>query len=316
MPDNLQKTYPRDVFMHLLNTIALYVSVFSALNLVFDYINIAFPDPLNLYYDPASSIRWSLSLFIIIFGVFIWTARFIEKDLGKHPEKNELRIRRWLIYLTVFLAALLLIGDLVALIYNFLGGDLTTPFILKIFAVLAVGGIVFWYYLSTLRRQPGEISRKSKIKIRVILVLALAIIVYGFFAVGSPFKQRLVRFDEQKVSNLQEIQYRIVSPDPMSYWMQKGKLPNSLDDLTDNISGFKASLDPQTQMGYTYQKTGNLSFNLCANFNLDSKSINTPALRYPVGPYGTKMDNWDHSAGNVCFERIIDPELYKPQTKM
>ncbi len=306
----MQKTYPRDVFMHLLSTIALYVSTFSVLNLIFDYINIAFPDPLNLYYDPASSIRWELSLFIIIFGVFVWTSWFIEKDVRKSPEKNELRLRRWLIYLTVFLAALLLIGDLVALIYNFLGGELTTPFILKVCAVFAVGGIVFWYYLYTLRKQPGEFAKIVKIKVWVILALALAIIVYGFFAVGSPFKQRLNRFDQQKVSDLQNIQWQIVN-----YWQQKNKLPNTLNDLTDSISGFKAPVDPQTQEAYTYQKTGNLSFNLCANFNVDSKNINTPALRYPEGPYGTKMDTWDHGVGNICFERIIDPELYKSQAK-
>src|SRR3989344_3781885 len=88
MNEQIQNTYPRDVFMHLLNTISLYVSVFSFLNLVFDYINAAFPDKLNLYYNPADSVRWTLSLFIIIFGVFLWTSRFMERDLVKVPENK------------------------------------------------------------------------------------------------------------------------------------------------------------------------------------------------------------------------------------
>ena len=96
--ENIQKSYPRDVFMHLLNTIALYVSTFSVLSLVFDYINAAFPDPLNPYYDAGMAIRFPLAVFIIIFGVFIWTARFIEKDLVKNLPEHDIHIaHHWLI---------------------------------------------------------------------------------------------------------------------------------------------------------------------------------------------------------------------------
>ena len=303
--DQIQKTYPRDVFMHLLNTITLYISAFSFLNLVFDYINSAFPDKLNLYYDSGSSIRWTLSLFIIIFSVFVWTSRFIEKDLVGNPDKNELKIRKWLIYLTVFLAALLLIGDMVALIYNFMGGDLTAPFILKVFSVLAVGGVVFWYYLYDLKKNPGEFSPKAKVIIWSSLIVALAVIVYGFYLAGSPFKQRLVRFDSQRISDLQTIQSQTVY-----YWQQKSKLPQSLGDLTDSISGFTAPTDPDTGKSYEYKTTGNLSFELCADFALSSdESGVAQRYAYPTG-IGVK-DNWNHSAGRVCLSRSIDPELYR-----
>ena len=308
MEQQLQKTYPRDVFMHLLNTTALYVSVFSVLNLCFDYINVAFPDALNPYYDPSGSVRWALSLFIIIFGVFVWTTRFIEKDLVKNPEKNNLRIRRWLVYLTIFLAAALLIGDLVALIYNFLGGELTLPFILKLFAVLVTGGAVFWFYLYELKKKPGEFSLAARVIIWIAIFLAAAITVYGFFIAGSPFRARLVRFDEQKTNDLQNIQGQIVN-----YWQQKNKLPQALGDLTDSISGFRAPFDPQTEESYAYRVTGGLSFNLCANFNLESDNRRTSAA-LPVAPYPYKgvLDSWSHGAGSVCFARTIDPELYKP----
>lgn len=293
--------------MHLLNTIALYVSAFSFLNLVFVYINAAFPDKLNPYYSPGDEIRWTLSLFIIIFGVFVWTSRFIEKDLMQSPEKTDLRIRRWLIYLTVFLAALLLIGDLVALIYNFLGGDLTAPFILKVASVLAVAAVVFWYYLYVLKKRPGEFSEKSRIVIWASLAVAITAIVYGFYLAGSPFKQRLIKFDSQRVSDLQTIQSRVVY-----YWQQKNKLPPSLDALTDNISGFTTPKDPDTNQPYEYKATGALSFELCANFSLPSGGKeNVPRIMIYPPP-----DNWDHGAGRFCFSRAIDPELYRqPGTK-
>lgn len=305
MNNQLQKTYPRDFFIYLLNTATLYVSVFSALTLIFHYINIAFPDPLNPYYDPFGSIRWALSLFIIAFGVFVWTTRFIEKDLVKNPEKNNLRIRYWIIYLTVFLATVLLIGDLTALIYNFLSGELTTPFVLKVLAVFVVGAVVFWYYLYNLKKQPSEFSPRAKAIIWATLAVAIIVIVYGFVAAGSPFRVRLVRLDNQRISDLQNIQNQIVY-----YWQQKERLPQTLDDLTDSISGFKVPVDPETGASYEYRTTGNLSFELCANFALVSKEaqIVEPG---PINFFGQR-DNWNHTAGRVCFERTIDPELYKP----
>src|SRR3989338_8155567 len=290
MENQIQKTYPRDVFMHFLNTITLYISAFSFLNLVFQYINIAFPDKLNAYYSPGDSIRWTLSLFIIIFGVFAWTSRFIEKDLVGNPDKNGLKIRRWLIYLTIFLAALLLIGDLVALIYNFLSGDLTIPFIIKVLSVFAVGGVIFWYYLYDLKKNPGEFSPRAKIIIWSSIIIALAVIVYGFYLAGSPFKQRLVRFDNQRVSDLQTLQSQIVY-----YWQQKDKLPQSLDALKDSISGFVPPKDSDTNQPYEYNVTGNLSFELCANFSLTSGSEYSSASPkvMPLGGFG---ENWEHAS--------------------
>lgn len=303
--NQIQKTYPRDVFMYLLNTVALYISASSVLGLIFDYINAAFPDKINPYYSPGDSIRWTLSLFVIIFAVFIWTSRFIERDLVGVPEKNNLKIRKWLIYLTVFLAALLLIGDLVALIYNFLGGDLTVPFIWKIISVFAVGGVVFWYYLYGLKKNPGEFSQGARIIIWVSIIFSLAVIVYGFSLAGSPFKQRLIKFDSQRVSDLQTIQSQLVY-----YWQQKNKLPESLDKLKDNISGFVPPADPDTNKPYEYKTKDNLSFELCADFALPSGaefSRTSPRAFAPAG-FG---ENWNHKNGRVCFDRTIDPELYK-----
>lgn len=301
MDTQLQKTYPRDVFMHLLNTITLYVSVYGILNLVFNYINAAFPDTLNPYYNPGDSIRWTLSLFIIVFGVFAWTSWFMERDLVKNPDKADFRIRRWLIYLTIFLAALLLIGDLVALVYNFLGGDLTVPFILKVAAVLVVGAAVFWYYLYDLKKAPGAFSPNAKAAVWGSMIAALAVIVYGFYLAGPPFTQRLVRFDSQRVMDLQTIQSQA-----LYYWQQKNKLPVALDDLRDPISGFVPPKDPDTDAPYEYRTTGDLSFELCAAFALASKN-NVSAPRAAPDVFG---GNWDHGAGRTCFERTIDAQLY------
>lgn len=291
--------------MYLLNIGGLYAASASILVLLFQYVNISFPDILNPYYDVGDSIRWALAALIIIFPVFLWISRFLKKDLLVNPQKGELKIRRWLLYFTLFAAAILIIGDLVTLIYNFLQGELTARFILKILSVLLVATSVFSYYFYDLRRSPEEFSTRARIFVWAVIVTVIVIVVYGFFAAGSPFKQRLVRFDRQKINDLQILQSQIVN-----YWQQKEKLPNSLDDLRDSISGFAPPQDPQVRTFYEYQKKDNLSFDLCANFNLDSEK-NALLRPEPIGPYGQKTDSWDHGVGTVCFSRTIDPELYR-----
>lgn len=298
------------MFMYLFATIALYFSTWSVINLLLQYINVAFPDSLNPYYQPGDSIRWSMAFLIIIFPAYLWVARFLHRDLLASPEKSEVRIRRWLLYLTLFLAALLIIGDLVALIYNFLGGEITMRFVLKVLSVLVVAVAVFWYYIYDLRAKATKLTAPALLFVRGVMVVVGVIIIVGFFVAGSPFRQRLVRFDEQKVSDLQNIQWQAVN-----YWQAKEKLPQTLDDLKDTISGYSAPLDPQSGAAYEYRPTGKLAFDLCAEFNLTSQNSqgkNLYARPYPVID-GSVGENWEHGAGRVCFSRTIDPELYKPQ---
>lgn len=82
--------------------------------------------------------------------------RDIGKDLTRNPVKRFSPIRRWLTYLTLFVASCVLIGDVTTLIYNALGGELTSRLILKVVPVGAIAGTVFGYYLSDLRREERE----------------------------------------------------------------------------------------------------------------------------------------------------------------
>jgi hypothetical protein len=73
-----------------------------------------------------------------------------------NPVKRLSTIRRWLTYLTLFIAAGVLIGDLITLVYNLLGGELTVRFVLKVITVAAIAGTAFGYYLWDLRREERE----------------------------------------------------------------------------------------------------------------------------------------------------------------
>lgn len=306
---------PRDVFVHLLMIATLYAAVGAFITLLFQYVNVLFPDALTTYYPSVrDSIRRSEAILFVVFPCYLFLSWLIERDFTKAPEMREFKVRKWLIYFTLFISAVAIITDLIVLIYNFLGGDLTAPFILKICAVLAVAGVVFSYYLWDLRRSSETRSSLPRIAAYGSALVILTALVGGFFVVGSPATERSRRFDEQRIQHLQSIQSEIVN-----YWMRKQKLPDSLDALRDDILGFVAPADPETQIPYEYRTTGKLSFELCAIFSTDGTakgnqtfpSLPLPAYREPY--YPITGDNWQHGAEHACFSRTIDPELHKPE---
>jgi hypothetical protein len=221
-----------------------------------------------------------------------------------HPEKSELSIRRWLLYLTLFLAALLIIGDLIAMVYNFMGGDLTARFVLKVSAILVVAGAIFGYYRYELRRAPTEFSSEARWLVRISAAAVAGAVVVGFVLAGSPARQRLVRTDLRRISDLSMLQVEIVN-----YYRAKNALPQSLDQLTNSISGFHPPNDPQSQRPYEYRVTGALSFQLCADFGWPSKEENAKGDS-PYATTGVGDWNWSHGTGRECFTRTIDPALY------
>lgn len=304
-PKELVPSAPKDVFLHLLSIISLYISAGSLIALLFQYINALFPDALSpyTYYSIAGPVRWSMASLIIVFPFFISVSWFLHKDLRKNPEKRELKIRKWLINFTLFIAAMILITDLVTLVYNFLGGDLTARFLLKVAVFFVVIGSVFAYYFSDLRKQFKD--KELKIWFFLTVSVVLASIIAGFFTAGSPLTARLYKFDEQRVNDLQMIQNEVVN-----YWINKNVLPKSLIDLKNDITGFVPPTDPETGQIYGYTAIDKMTFKLCADFNLVSAGnslIETPmpARAYPY------QQNWDHGQGKVCFSRTIDPAFYK-----
>lgn len=155
------KTGPKDFFLHLLAMVTLYGGAVSFTVLIFQYVNVLLPDVLegDGYYrlrGAYSIIRWQIASLIIVFPTYVLTSWRLAKDYDRDPEKRNLRIRRWLIYFTLFVAALIIIGDLVTLVYNLLGGETTPRFLFKIAAVLFVAGSVFGYYFWDLRKHKTE----------------------------------------------------------------------------------------------------------------------------------------------------------------
>lgn len=300
------KSTPRDFFMYLGVIGTLYISVASIIALWFRIIDSWFADPLK-YIDPYSTgISLAIAALIVIFPVFIGISWMIHKDEKKNEEKKEIGVRKWLIFLTLFIAGLTILIDLIVLLNTFLSGEeITGSFLAKVFVILVVIGGVFAYYFYKLRT---DISDKlAKYLTWGTIILVIGSIVLGFIVMGSPQSQRMKRLDADRVADLQNIQWQIVN-----YWQQKEALPDTLSDLEDPLSGFRVPTDPETGEAYTYTKTARLSFELCATF----KTVLEESKASSVELYGFDNSNWAHPIGEHCFDRTVDPELYPPVSKL
>ncbi len=144
----------------------------------------------------------------------------------------------------------------------------------------------------------------------IVIGVVTVSVIASFFIIGSPMTERVRRFDERRVNDLQSVQWEIIN-----YWQKKNRLPATLDVLRDDIRGFVPPQDPETGTPYEYAVKDATSFSLCATFSLVSDaSINTRGMTkpVPVGRITKEHQSWEHDSGRVCFSRTIDKDLYPP----
>lgn len=153
----------REAFLYLVLFSTLYVSAIHLGSLLFDFVNLSVPDTTTGYVPSPesirSSIRWAVSSLIVAFPVFLYVASITAREVRQDPAKRASRVRRWLTYLTLFLASGVIIGDLIALLNDVLGGELTTRFFLKALTVGVIATGIFLYYLRDLRKADPEAAR-------------------------------------------------------------------------------------------------------------------------------------------------------------
>ncbi len=308
------KVTPKDFFLYLGVLVSLYWSAGSLLSLLFRIIDRTFPDALNSgYYYYAGfdgAMRFAVASLIIIFPVYLILSRVIANSVRKDTTKLEIWVRKWFVYLTLFVAGGVVVGDLVALVNSFLGGEITIRFVLKMLSVFAVAGVVFWYYLYQMRTRGGT-SKSGKIFMGLAVLGVIAAIVGGFMVMGTPSEQRNLRFDQERVRDLESIQWRITD-----YYQTKKALPISLDEMTGALGIDRLPADPETDEAYGYTRLSEMSFELCATFALTSPEESVQIRESYARTAGLIVADseegvWYHELGTECFERTIDPDYFK-----
>ncbi|MBT7884845.1 MAG: hypothetical protein HN641_13540 [Candidatus Marinimicrobia bacterium] len=154
IPKPAPYTPAKEAFIYLLLFTTLIITAISVGNLLFEYINKGFPDLARsgISHRSDSSIRMSLALTVISFPIYIFFTYYINRRIKSDRSNRNSKIRKWLTYITLFIAAGFVIGDLTTIVYKFLGGEMTLRFILKFLSVGGIAGTIFSYYIWDLNK--------------------------------------------------------------------------------------------------------------------------------------------------------------------
>ena len=286
--------YAREAFLYLVSFIALYVSAISFGLLVFGLIDYAFPDALDYREGyPSGEAATAIASVIVAFPLYLFLARWLGRQAAEDPERRQSLVRRWLTYITLVVAAGFILGDLIALLANVLGGDPTLRFALKAVAILAITGCIFGYYLWDMRQTESSVASSAGAKSLRILAAAVVIVVagciaYALFLMGSPGQQRDIRLDRDRVSHLSNITDNIDV-----YWKLNGELPTELTEMSGPRYALNRIHDPERGGRYEYRVLENANYELCAVFSTDS------AEQEQERRFSERA--WYHGKGRTCF---------------
>jgi hypothetical protein len=143
----------RDAFLYLVMFSMLFISAFNFGSLLFIFIDIAIPDPLSEQYGDyvGVRIRQSVAALLVAFPVFLYITMRISRSVAEHPTQRSSGVRKWLTYVTLAIAACVIVGDLISILYSLLSGEMTVRFALKSGTVGLISGAIFGYYLWWMR---------------------------------------------------------------------------------------------------------------------------------------------------------------------
>ncbi|HAV10938.1 MAG TPA: hypothetical protein DCX32_00095 [Candidatus Moranbacteria bacterium] len=282
-------------FLYLILFFSLSFVAFGVGAILFQYVNRFFPESLLYAFQGSfdqGAVKFGIAALFVAGPIFFFSARLVDKYLfeGRIPEDS--KVRRWLTYIVLFFAAGTIIGDLIALIVNFLEGDIAVRFLLKVLVILAIAGSIFEYYFWDMRRSGvvGKKYKQNRIAFWTSLAVVIVIFFSGFFIIDSPTVSRQKKIDQQTVNDIQNVDNSV-----RGYFAQTGNLPENLEQLRS--TGF--SPFTKSEGSVEYKKTGEKTFEVCADFLLSD--LEQEKGRFRDEPF---MEEWKHAQGKVCFERI------------
>lgn len=305
-----RKASVADVVLNFFSFILLGIVTTALGTLYFSVIEKAFPDALRSgYYDMSSvesSIHYAIAALLIGFPLYYAAMRLWFRAFRNNENRSESKLSKWVTYLVLLAASVTIVGDLIAVVFTLLEGEITMRFFLKALVILVIAGIIFgFYFLERRMVQYRKDVPQTTFRSFAFAVTALVLIgiVLGFLVGGSPETARKRTLDAKRSSDLSSLSSCIES-----YASDLGSLPVSLSALKQSSMYAYCSQymrDPETLDEYDYRivtaeriqgqaRIG--EFELCADFVLASDGTGgTPAM------YRSSSALWDeHPAGRAC----------------
>jgi hypothetical protein len=299
---------PKYAFYYLLSLAGLIFMAISVGIIAFQIIDKTVYDalsPNNNYSD--GPLKFAISALLIATPIFYLISGLIAKGLRKEEISKESSLRRWMIYIIIFAASLIILGVFIGTINSFLAGELTWHFILKALTILIIATAVFSFYFYDVRRQDLKKTKVVKIFFWASLAIVVAAFVSSWFFVESPQTTRAKRLDQLVISNISNLQSAV-----NMYYERYQKLPADLAELTSDKNIYidtKSLIDSENNQPINYRKIDDTNFEICATFRLIGDN-NASSYVY-VAPVTNYPNFNNHQAGYQCFNNQAT-SLIKP----
>ncbi|HEY7729163.1 MAG TPA: DUF5671 domain-containing protein [Candidatus Eisenbacteria bacterium] len=288
----------REAFFYLVLFVTLYLTAINVGSVLFQLVNRAIPEVAGgaSAWDRFSTeaARGAVAGILTAFPIFLFMSRLIGGAVARDPEKRASKIRKWLTYVTLFVSACVIIGDLTFLVTRVLSGELVLRVGLKVLVVFLIAGVIFTHYLSDLRREeeraqlgppkPGWLARSAGAAV-------VASLVAGLFLVGSPRQERLRKIDAARVEDLIRISWAVGS-----YQREHRALPDSLGAVAGlPLGGVGSVADPVTGEPYGYRIVDSSRYELSATFDTVDSTLER------TGVLTGESRFWRHGAGRWTY---------------
>jgi|GEM_PF-211511 len=235
-------------------------------HLGFAVVDSVLPDLTEGLGRPLGSLRWSMATLMPALPLFLWLNARIAAA-AQEPGARRSAVRGWFTAAATLIAALILLGDLVGVLYAALSGELTPRFLAKAALIALTGGIVLAY----LRDMSGRRA------VAALAILGAAAIGAGLALTGGPAQGRAERRDAVRESDLHWLDQHVTCRA-----QAEGRLPGDLAGtaacpLTVRIA------DPFTAAPYRYEVIGARAWRLCADFNTPPPADMSYGMRDAAG---------------------------------
>lgn len=293
-------------FLHLISFFSLtFISIGSGI-ILYQIINKNFPDELGSGYSyleifSQSAVKFGVAAIIIAGPTFFIASYFIVKYLYLGNINENSKVRKWTTYIILFIAVATILGDLIHLVFSWLGGGMTSRFVLKVFVDLFIAGSISGYYFWDMRRKNiiGIKYILNKIAAIILALVLLVVFASAFSIIDSPSTSRNKKSDAVIVEDMTTYKYSIEA-----YAQKNKELPLTLDDLYRDDNYLLSKIKNKI---ITYGKTDSYSYQLCADF----KTSNIIDSKDTAATYKDSFEKkWQHDKGHKCFDLETS---YKPK---
>lgn len=235
-----------------------------------------------------SNIRGFLAAIIISFPIFATFFLYVHNALSKMSSLRESPIRKALLYTTLTVGSILIVFLLISITSILLNMNIAAKDIIKCSVQILLLTPIILYTIGELKAT-DEHKIKTYLILFIFMILVMTGLIYGFTKIGSPFLNKKLLFDQNSISDIEQMSWNVER-----FANEQNELPKSLNDV---LARYSITIKNQVS-DYKYFKTSGTSprsYQICADFKLGS------ALQPKYG-YESVSNFYEHGVGEKCFD--------------